>query len=620
MLDSPSAQSDLASVPSFAWEPVIPQLVSQLASTESDWVREQLQRILVRVAEVCPAAVIFAAVAASQGSGSNGTNIRANARLESLLDDLRPRRSVMIANAASFCAAVTELALLEDERWHAVLQEAHVVLTRRLAVAYPQLKALRDEGIVPLTSVMAEEYNAALAPVVAALQSHLEAAKASPPVSAHATKFLEKSQLITRVEWVISQLQRPLELTPDNPGGELEGVLQRPLNCIKAVISEVAASMASDTKAQLPDLSPALAALGNRDVPLPGAPTGVTICKIFDSVHILRTKTRPKRITMSASDGSTRHFLIKSGEDLRVDAYVSAFLQGVQSAVAASGECRGDTGIRPLLVVPVAPRAGIVGWVDGTVPMYEMYAGHQARQADRSAWVAAAKAETSTQRAPLIAKETKDMTRRGGGRREAKQTAAQQAKKEKEDKRIGRKRGADKSTAATKGKGRGTVVKDALPAAEAAAPAKVRVVPPVEDFLTRIKAAGVDTSKPRSTWPSDTLKKVHLEIARAAPGRLVADELLLGAAGPTHWWHRQRSFTTSTAAMSVLGHVLGLGDRHLDNILFDTEQGGVVHVDFGVLFDRGAKLGVPEVVPFRLTQVFVAGLGPIGKQPLCRCL
>ena len=50
-----------------------------------------------------------------------------------------------------------------------------------------------------------------------------------------------------------------------------------------------------------------------------------------------------------------------------------------------------------------------------------------------------------------------------------------------------------------------------------------------------------------------------------------------------------------------MGYLLGLGDRHLDNILLDTRSGEVVHIDYNIIFDRGLQLRVPEIVPFRLT-------------------
>ena len=38
--------------------------------------------------------------------------------------------------------------------------------------------------------------------------------------------------------------------------------------------------------------------------------------------------------------------------------------------------------------------------------------------------------------------------------------------------------------------------------------------------------------------------------------------------------------------MSMVGYILGLGDRHGENILFDSTNGDCVHVDFNCLFNR----------------------------------
>ena len=49
---------------------------------------------------------------------------------------------------------------------------------------------------------------------------------------------------------------------------------------------------------------------------------------------------------------------------------------------------------------------------------------------------------------------------------------------------------------------------------------------------------------------------------------------------PHAWFEARTNFTLSTAVWSAVGHIIGLGDRHSENILIDTRSGECVHVDF----------------------------------------
>ena len=78
---------------------------------------------------------------------------------------------------------------------------------------------------------------------------------------------------------------------------------------------------------------------------------------------------------------------------------------------------------------------------------------------------------------------------------------------------------------------------------------------------------------------------------------------------PDEWFAKRTSYTRTTASVSMLGHVLGLGDRHCQNILLDERTGEVVHIDLGVAFEAGRVLTIPELVPFRLTRDVIDGMG-----------
>uniref|UniRef100_A0A5F8APF0 Serine/threonine-protein kinase ATR n=1 Tax=Macaca mulatta TaxID=9544 RepID=A0A5F8APF0_MACMU len=87
---------------------------------------------------------------------------------------------------------------------------------------------------------------------------------------------------------------------------------------------------------------------------------------------------------------------------------------------------------------------------------------------------------------------------------------------------------------------------------------------------------------------------------------------------PTSWYSSRSAYCRSTAVMSMVGYILGLGDRHGENILFDSLTGECVHVDFNCLFNKGETFEVPEIVPFRLTHNMVNGMGPMGTEGLFR--
>ena len=75
------------------------------------------------------------------------------------------------------------------------------------------------------------------------------------------------------------------------------------------------------------------------------------------------------------------------------------------------------------------------------------------------------------------------------------------------------------------------------------------------------------------------------------------------------WLDRRTNYSRSLAVMSIVGYILGLGDRHPSNIMLDRISGKILHIDFGDCFEVAMKRDkFPEKVPFRLTRMLVEAL------------
>lgn len=51
------------------------------------------------------------------------------------------------------------------------------------------------------------------------------------------------------------------------------------------------------------------------------------------------------------------------------------------------------------------------------------------------------------------------------------------------------------------------------------------------------------------------------------------------------WLDRRTNYARSLAVMSMVGYILGLGDRHPSNLMLDRQTGKIVHIDFGDCFE-----------------------------------
>ncbi|XP_057992028.1 uncharacterized protein LOC110665069 isoform X4 [Hevea brasiliensis] len=133
-------------------------------------------------------------------------------------------------------------------------------------------------------------------------------------------------------------------------------------------------------------------------------------------------------------------------------------------------------------------------------------------------------------------------------------------------------------------------------------------------IIPALKEKGIRRVISRRDWPHDVKRKVLLDLMKEVPRQLLYQELWCASEGFKAFSLKLRRYSGSVAAMSIVGHILGLGDRHLDNILVDFCSGDIVHIDYNICFDKGQRLKIPEIVPFRLTQMIEAALGLTGVE------
>lgn len=241
---------------------------------------------------------------------------------------------------------------------------------------------------------------------------------------------------------------------------------------------------------------------------------------LLDTVQVMNGINAPKVLECRGSDGHRYKQLAKSGnDDLRQDAVMEQLFGLVNTLLQDHPEtCKRHLCIRTYKVVPFTPSAGVLEWVDGTVPLGEYllgstrYGGAHARYGGNDWTFMACREHMSTEKDKRRAYET--------------------------------------------------VCKNFRPVMH-------------NFFLERFTQSA-------------------------------------------EWFEKRLAYTRSVASSSMVGYVVGLGDRHSMNILLDQVTAEVVHIDLGVAFEQGLMLKTPERVPFRLTRDIIDGMGVSGVEGIFR--
>ena len=115
------------------------------------------------------------------------------------------------------------------------------------------------------------------------------------------------------------------------------------------------------------------------------------------------------------------------------------------------------------------------------------------------------------------------------------------------------------------------------------------------------------------------VQKVNIfeSVIENTPGNDLAEILWHKSSNAESWLERRTNFSRSLAVMSIVGYVIGLGDRHTNNLMFERTNGKIIHIDFGDCFENAMVRDMfPEKIPFRLTRMFFNTLEVTGIEGL----
>jgi DNA-dependent protein kinase catalytic subunit len=274
----------------------------------------------------------------------------------------------------------------------------------------------------------------------------------------------------------------------------------------------------------------------DREIEIPGQYDGKynprlkkhKMISIFNSnILVLNSLRKPKRLEIIGDDESQHLFLVKGGEDLRLDQRIQQLFNIMNDLLIKEAYCKkNNIAIKTYKVIPMTGSLGIIEWVPDTISI-------------------------------------------------------------------------------------GSCIQEMLDDKNLITNSRNIYCDWVNSFYKR-GSENVFHTMFKKASREDTINNL-IKVENQIPKRLISKYLLKIIRTPDIYIKIRNEYANSLAAISICSYILGIGDRHLENILVNKNSGQLIGIDFGHAFGTATEvLAIPEMVPFRLTSQMVDCLDPLG--------
>ncbi|EFO21688.2 phosphatidylinositol 3 [Loa loa] len=467
-------KESLKLLPVEMWLEVIPQLMARLDSKQN--VAQLIKEVVIDLSKVHPQSLVYALTVAAKSA-----NLRRSAVATEILTIMSESQPTLVEQAKLVSDELIRCAILWHEQWHEALDDAS-----RLYFQDKNVKAM-FELLDPLHDM----------------------------IDRGATTLKEQSFKQTYE----NELKEAWNACRCYLRSQNAKELNQAWDLYYIVFRKISSQLRQLTSLDLNYVSPRLVKARDLELAVPGtydprAPL-VTISSIHNTLQVINSKQRPRKVVMKGSDGKDYIFLLKGHEDPRQDERVMQLFGLVNTLLLHQGDTsRRNLTIQRYSIIALNQNSGLIGWVPNCDTLHSLIRDYREKKGI------------------LLSMEHKIM-----------QNFAHDL-----------------------------------------------------DQMTLLQKV-----------------QVFQHALELTSGNDLQQILWLKSPNSEIWFDRRTNYTRSMACMSMVGYILGLGDRHPSNLMLDRVSGKIVHIDFGDCFEVAmTREKFPEKIPFRLTRMLIQAMEATG--------